>query len=506
MNNAICGSHSRNAWRSLTTLIVFAMAMALPRFAHAQSILVKVSQDNFTNSVSQHRTEVEPDTYSWGSTIVSTFQVARNPVWGGADVGYSTSTDGGHTWTYGYLPALTVNYQGGSYYAASDPSVAYDPKHGVWLIATLPLVDPIGDIAVSRSTDGINWGGPVVVDNTHNDDKGWVVCDTTPTSPYYGNCYVGWDAAASSGQMKMSTSTDGGVTWGPALSTADHATGQGAQPLVQPNGNVVVAFTNGGLYAFNSTNGGQSWSRISTISASAPTHGAAGGFRTLLLPSAEIDAAGKLYVVWQDCRFRTNCSSNDIVISTSTDGSAWSSPARIPIDPVSSTVDHFIPGIGVDHATSGSTAHLTLVYYYFPISNCGNSCQLDVGFVTSQDGGNTWTAGRQLAGPMHLNWLPDSDLGKMVADYISVSYVNGHAYSVFAVANPLSTSLFAEAMYTTPRPLMASPGEPRFSSAGDTPVPGAKSDHEPRVYYDDEGRYPVPLWKQGHPGDEDNNP
>ena len=48
---------------------------------------------------------------------------------GGMDVGWATSTNGGIAWTNGYLPGLTVNYQGGTYSAASDPSVAYDLKH-----------------------------------------------------------------------------------------------------------------------------------------------------------------------------------------------------------------------------------------------------------------------------------------------------------------------------------------------------------------------------------------
>ena len=102
---------------------------------------------------------------------------------------------------------------------------------------------------------------------------------------------------------------------------------------------------------------------------------------------------------------------------------------------------------------------------------------------------------------MQLKWLPDSDLGKMVADYISTSYVNGKPYSVFAVANPLYTALYNEAMYTTPFPLSASTDEPRFSSKDDRPIPGVRSDHEPRICYDDECRYPVPLEKQNHPGD-----
>jgi BNR repeat-like domain len=487
----------------MTVMLAVAIFLSHSTSAGAQTFLVKVSQDNFSNSGSQHRTEVEPDTYSWGSTIVGAFQVARNPYWGGADIGFSTSQDGGKTWTYGYLPGLTVNYQGGAYYAASDASVSYDAKHDAWLILSLPLIDPIGDIAVSRSTDGgLTWGNPVVIDSTHNDDKGWIACDNSISSPYYGHCYAAWDAAASTGQMKMSTSSDGGLTWGPALSTADHATGLGGQPLVQPNGTVIVPFTNGGMYAYISTDGGASWSTTYTISSYVPYHGTAGGFRTFLLPSAEIDPAGNVYVAWMDCRFRSGCTSNDIVMSTSSDGKAWSSPSRIPIDPVTSTVDHFIPGLGVDHATSGPSAHLALVYYFFPVANCNSSsCQLYVGHLDSTDGGNTWTAARSLAGPMHLSWLPDSDLGKMVADYISTSFVNGEAYSVFAVANPLYTALYNEAMYTTPRPLSASPDGPRFSSKNDQPIPGVRSDHEPRICYDDECRYPVPLEKQYHPGD-----
>jgi len=150
----------------------------------------------------------------------------------------------------------------------------------------------------------------------------------------------------------------------------------------------------------------------------------------------------------------------------------------------------------------GLRHYLALVYYFFPVSNCdSNSCRLSVGYLTSPDGGNTWTAARSLAGPMQLRWLPDSDLGKMVADYISTSYTNGNAFSVFAIANPLYTALYNEAMYTTPRPLTAASDEPRFSSENDKPVPGTRSDHEPRLFYDDEGRYPIPLWKQYHPGD-----
>ena len=229
--------------------------------------LIRLSTDKFHDSASEHRTEVEPDTFAWGTTIVSTFQVSRVYAHGGADIGFATSTDGGKTWTSGYLPGLTVNYKGGSLASASDPAVIYDVKHSVWLIAALaipPNPDYGKALSISRSVDGIHWSKPVIVDQSPRDDKNWITCDNTTISPYYGNCYTEWDEPDSNDEIFMSTSTDGGLTWGGAKTTADQALGIGGQPLVQPNGTVVVPIEglngNGGIVAFTSSNGGKSWS------------------------------------------------------------------------------------------------------------------------------------------------------------------------------------------------------------------------------------------------------
>ena len=451
---------------------------------------------------SDHKTEVEPSSFAWGSTIVSAFHVGRRPGsigWGSADVGFATSTNGGTTWKHGFLPGLTVNYEGGTYGAAADPSVAYDAKHGEWLISTLPLVglNPdsqyIGDVAVSRSTDGLHWGNPIAIDTTHLDDKNWSVCDNTTSSPYYGNCYTEWDQAYGTGDVLMSTSSDGGQTWSPGLASANNAGGLGGEPLVQPNGTVIVPFEGyNGVAAFISTNGGKTWNASTTI-ASISEHQVAGNFRDPDLPSAAIDGAGNVYVVWGDCRFRTGCTSNDVVMSTSADGKKWTAVSRIPIDAVSGTVDHFIAGIGADPTTSGTTAHLSVVYYYYPVANCTvSTCKLYVGFTTSQDGGSTWTAGQKIDGPMKLAWLPVSDNGYMVADYVGVSYVNGNPFGVFAVAKGPSKGLLNEAIYSTKTPLLLAPDQPTHSSKNDRPVRNAKSDYARKVYYDDEGQRPIP--------------
>jgi hypothetical protein len=241
--------------------------------AQSSFSLVKLSSDRFHNSDSEHRTEVEPDTFAWGSTIVSTFQVARVYAHGGADIGFATSTDGGKTWTSGYLPNLTVNYKGGSLASASDPAVVYDAKRGQWLISAL-AIPPNPDygmaVSISRSTDGIRWSKPVIADDLHDrDDKPWITCDDTASSPHYSNCYTEWDDPNANDLIYMSTSTDDGLTWGPFKNTADQAIGLGAQPLVQPNGTVVVPIEglsgNGGIVVFSSSDGGKSWSSTVTI-------------------------------------------------------------------------------------------------------------------------------------------------------------------------------------------------------------------------------------------------
>src|SRR5262249_34587944 len=146
-------------------------------------------------------------------------------------------------------------------------------------------------------------------------------------------------------------------------------------------------------------------------------HRVAGGLREGPLPSAEIDGAGTVYVVWADCRFRTACKTNDIVISHSTNfaGTTWSSVTRVPIDATTSGIDHFIPGLAANKATSGSTAQLGLTYYFYP----SGSTSLSVGFVSSSNAGSTWSAPQTIVSGMPSTWIATTSQGRMVGDYIS---------------------------------------------------------------------------------------
>src|SRR5690349_3004361 len=84
--------------------IAAAAVVGLSQVAYANVALTQISSDPFTNTSAQHATEVEPDTYVQGSTIVSAFQVGRVNNGGASDVGWSTSSDSGATWTSGFLP------------------------------------------------------------------------------------------------------------------------------------------------------------------------------------------------------------------------------------------------------------------------------------------------------------------------------------------------------------------------------------------------------------------
>jgi hypothetical protein len=439
--------------------------------ASANVPLQQVSSDPFTNATSQHRTEVEPDTFAFGSTIVSAFQVGRFFDGGGTDIGFATSTDGGATWTPGTLPGLTFSAGANvPWERVSDASVAYDARHGVWLVSSIPILPNgvVPTVTVSRSPDGLTWSAPVQMPppaaKVVSLDKNWTTCDNTPSSPFYGNCYTELDNFGEGDVEYMSTSHDGGLTWSVPIDTAGHDKGLGGQPVVQPSGRVVVPFEslNGAISSFVSTDGGASWSHAVKV-AGIRFHGVAGDLRTSPLPTAEIGGDGTVYTAWEDCRFRTKCSSNDIVLASSHDGLTWTDPARIPIDPATSTVDHFIPGLAVDRATSGSSTHLALTYYFYPNANCTTAtCRLTVGSISSPDAGAHWGPAQQLAGPMSLVDIAATSQGPMVGDYISTSFLgDGRARTVFPVGLPHPVDgPFDEAMYAPTAPLaVATPAQ-----------------------------------------------
>jgi hypothetical protein len=418
----------------------------------------QISVDKTTDSIGQHATEVEPDSFAFGSTVVSVFQVGRVFEGGAVAIGFATSRDSGQTWKSGLLPGVTDSSpRPGPAERASDPVVAYDAAHRVWLAVTLGISPATSSyhLYVNRSANGLSWSAPVAAVSapTGDLDKEWLACDNGASSPFLGRCYLSFFDIASR-QIRTTFSTDGGVTWSdPAASSPFPVRGfdvNGAQPMVLPDGTLVVqytAFAEAGpgseIVATRSTDGGASFSapvRVAPLAtASIPA------VRTFALASAEVDGAGKMYVAWEGCTGAGACPASRIVLSTSTDGISWT-PAQT-VTSASSAVDHFLPGLAADAATPGK---LALVFHSIPdFCAVDSACAgIDVFQTTSKDGGRTWTKQQRLtAEPVALDWIARTRIGLMLGDYVSTSYVRGRPVSVYSLAAGRVKDRFRQAIF-----------------------------------------------------------
>jgi len=395
----------------------------------------RIHRDLFTNPESQHESEVEPDSLTVGATTVALFQVGRRREGGAAGIGFSTSKDGGLTWRGGILPGLTaVSKPAGPSARASDPVLAYDAAHGVWLANTLALAPGSTRLTIHRSGNGLSWSGPIDAAVVESDnlgyDKNWLTCDNGASSPFRGRCYLAYTLLGRADALAVQRSDDGGRTWSAAATLQLPITG--VIPVVQPDGKLVLTFWSGrnGMVSVTSTDGGVTLSGPAGISSLRPKD--ARPFRAPPLIAAELERGGTVLTAWQDCRFRPICSGNDVVISRSADGARWSAPVRI-----TTGRNVVLPTIGVEPGTG----RLAIAYYVIQRNG------IDAELVISTDG-RRWSAPQRLnARRMPLEWMPQTTLGRMLADYIGVSWVRGRPLVVLALASPPQSGELRQAVY-----------------------------------------------------------
>jgi BNR repeat-like domain len=442
--------------------------------ADCEVVSRRLSVDLSTDPASQHETAVEPDSFAWGQTVVAAFQLGRFEVGAASNIGWATSTDAGRTWRRGVLPSLTVDSTPpGPELRASDPTVAYDAAHGTWLIGTLTVERGGTHVLVARSQDAYTWSAPVTVAGGPVLDKDWIACDNGPGSPHRGRCYAAYTDDAQN-WTAVQWSDDGGLTWSAPVKAT--STLVGTQPVIRPDGALVVVAVNfngdraltGSIAAVISTDGGATFTRSAV--ADLQTH-PAGQLRAVSLPSVAIDSGGTMYAAWHDCRFRAGCAGNDLVLSTSKDGVSWTAPTRIPVAPASSSQEEFLAGLDADPLQPG---RLGLVYAYALPGSCARgACLVGAGFVSSADGGASWSPQQRLdAVPARPDWLARTEGGRMLGDYYSTSFAGGRVVPVFTLAiAPLGDRL-REAVFAASLPVLPTP---RAASAARTtggPRPG----------------------------------
>src|SRR5437773_6822036 len=84
------GMHRRSAVLPFAVAVAAAaLVLASPLTASANVPITLVSSDIYTNTSSYHKTQVEPDTFSFGSTIVSAFQSGRFIDGGASNIGWA---------------------------------------------------------------------------------------------------------------------------------------------------------------------------------------------------------------------------------------------------------------------------------------------------------------------------------------------------------------------------------------------------------------------------------
>jgi hypothetical protein len=262
-------------------------------------VVRQLSRDPYRNPESQHATEVEPDSYAFGATVSTVFQVGRIRDGAAANIGFSSSRDAGRTWRSGLLPSLTANSSPrGNWARASDPVVGYDAQHGTWLASSL-AVTPGQESALvfNRSSDGIRWGAPVVATSSFARgetllDKQWFACDNWTSSPFRGHCYLAYSDFRTD-RISIQTSTDGGATWSAPIGAPDNAgresmrTGApGVQPVVRPNGDLLILYWDANqMSSIRSTDGGATFSTTQFVARAQSVAGF--NFRAFPLPVAE---------------------------------------------------------------------------------------------------------------------------------------------------------------------------------------------------------------------------
>jgi hypothetical protein len=390
---------------------------------------------------SEPDTQIEPDIAVSPldpRIIVATFQQGRYKDGGSVDPGFATSHDGGVTWRHGNLPHLTTAV-GGRWDRASDPAVAFASGGRVYIQTLVINVGCENGVAVQRSDDGgFTWTDPFIVQEDGCEgfnDKNWMTVDTSPTSPHRGRVYSVWDRSTVKGSPQLLRwSDDGGAHWGPLVHVTDgHAITVGAQPVVQPNGdltNVYYRFAADGVrvVAKTSHDGGATFTDHVLIDHAAPSEPA--DMRSGALPSATVDpVTGHLFAVWQDVRFRTD-GLNDVVITRSTDGGrSWLLLGRVNAESALQLRDNFTP----DVAARGGRVFIT---YRTRSNKSGPSMFVDERFVASPDDGRSFNGELVLGPAADLRYAARSR-GFFLGDYMGVAAgSDGAVHAVWCLSAP----------------------------------------------------------------------
>jgi len=399
---------------------------------------------------------------------------------GGVRSWFGLSQDGGQTWSDFEIRPPAPNQAG----TEGDPMTAYDDRTGTLWAGAIAFASNGGVYVARKDPGNASFNTSVMAEVTGGADKCWM--DAGPgLAPNTTRVYIAYNEG-------VLRSADLGDTWQGPVSTGS---GIGWLPRVGPNGELHVAAWDFGSTFFlrTSTDGGLTFGPATTIATRMGSWNEFGGFnafpgdfRVPAIAGLAVDRDnGNLYSVYPDI---TNTAPNgdncDVYFTRSVDGGAtWSVPFVINGD-AATPGDQFFPFIDVD-----ANGRLQVIYYdsRHVVQN-DNSFPgwIDTYYAYSDDQGATWTEIRLT--PTSWSSLDDGFGSGFIGDYVGISTADGKTFPVYMstqngeadiFTNVVDDGLDAPTFYCTPKTSSAgcvatlttsSPGTQPTSGAGDYAV------------------------------------
>lgn len=433
--------------------------------------------------------------------------------------GFDYSFDGGRTWGDGLppfwqrlnSPTSLHTVAGGAgtghtYDFASDSGVAFDSRGNAYFSCVVVDVnDAASGLLVTSSPSYAGGaffnnvpasGGTYVVveDNSlaASHDKPFITADSYAASPFRDTVYATWtvfkfdpSCVAGGGYCSsliyFSKSTDQAKTWSkpvaisgasplcagapqfdPTAHPDDCTYNQGSQPVVRPNGDLVVVFNNGNTpttvnqqLAVISKDSGATFSAPVKVGIDdttneplcnfgrGPEECIPGAFiRTNDFPRVAVNrASGDLYAVWQD--YRTG--EFDIHEAVSTDGGLTWQEADVPVNPDQGK-DHYFAAVDVvPSGRAGQTTADHVAVSYYRTGRVPNETQPGSGIfapgqpgVQQESSDYSLAGGRGLATPYADTRVspsfgpPDGNQTGFNGDYSGLTVAGGLAHPIWS--------------------------------------------------------------------------
>ena len=330
--------------------------------------------------------------------------VAYRKSHGSQGVGWSTSSNGGGSWTdHGSLQAPAG---GGSIF--SEPAVTADHL-GNFYVATVNAT-PAHTLAigVARSTNGGSSFSQSV--RISQDDARYrtqafdwpnIVADTSSSSSHQGRiyaCYLHSYTCCSDPTIDVVHSDDQGLTWSPFVIAGQTALPLGCSMAVGSTGRVYLtywAYDLSRVYFASSTDGGSNFtSSLSVASAFRPQWdydcnrvALNGHLWQVPVPRIAAEGSSNAYIVYSSWSNDNQTPGRNIArfISTTSSGTFWSSPHDLAS---STTNDQFFPQV----AATSSEVHVL----WLDRRNSATNTDYDVYEDHSTNGGASWAGNRRL--------------------------------------------------------------------------------------------------------------